>query len=158
MTVSSDLSKIILPFIEQFKGRQQLIAGDIANTACQGMHDTRSHSLTTPFKLDQLTTLPLIDVAIVSDLVESLPPQQAVQWLSKLRNQYAQHILMIVNESESQSHCWALTDYLALGLKRRGQVANFTLYTYEIENYQFKKDWLNSRYWANPENFDKYRW
>ncbi len=102
--------------------------------------------------------MPLIDVAVVSDLIESLPQQQAIQWLSKLRNQYAQHILMIVNEPEIESQPWALTDFLALGLKRRGYVADFTLYTYEIESYQFKKDWLNSRYWANPENFDKYRW
>jgi len=158
MTVSSDLSKIILPFIEQFKGRRQLIAGDTANLVCQGLQDTRSHTLTTPFKLKQLDTLSLIDVAIVSDLIENLPQQQAVQWLSKLRNQYAQHILIIVNETQCQHPHWTLTDYLALGLKRRGQVADFTLYTYEIENYQFKKAWLNSRYWANPENFDKYRW
>jgi hypothetical protein len=32
------------------------------------------------------------------------------------------------------------------------------VFTYAIENYQPKRDWLNSRYWANPEMYDKYRW
>jgi hypothetical protein len=159
MTISSDLSKIVLPFLEQFKGQQQLIVGEIAKTACQGLQDSRSQALATPFTLSQFDSLaPLIDVAIISDIVENLPQQQAIQWLSKLRNQYAQHILIIVNESKSSEQGWTLTDYLALGLKHRGHVDIFTLYTYEIENYQFEKDWLNNRYWANPENFHKYRW
>ncbi|MDT8372118.1 MAG: DUF6231 family protein [Gammaproteobacteria bacterium] len=32
------------------------------------------------------------------------------------------------------------------------------LFSYAIESYQPKHDWLNSRFWANPENYDKYRW
>jgi hypothetical protein len=32
------------------------------------------------------------------------------------------------------------------------------VFSYAIENYQLKKDWLNSRFWANPQHYDKYRW
>jgi len=102
--------------------------------------------------------MPAINVAIISDIIENLPQQQAVQWLSKLRNQYAQHILIIADDAKSKQQGWTLTDYLALGLRCRGHIESFTIYTYEIEHYQFEKDWLNSRHWANPENFNKYRW
>ena len=159
MTTSSDLSKIVLPFIDQFKGQKQLIVGEIAKAVCQSLQDNRYETLTTPFSLSQFDTLPSsLDVAIISDIVENLPQQQAIQWLSRLRNQYSPHILIIVDELKSTEQGWELTDYLALGLKKRGHVDAYTLYTYEIENYQFAKDWLNSRYWANPENFNKYHW
>lgn len=159
MTISSDLSKIVLPFIEQFKGQKQLIVGETAKTICQSLQDNRSETLTKPFSLSQFDTLPpSLDVAIISDIVENLPQIQAVQWLSRLRNQYSPHILIIVDNLKSTEQGWELTDYLALGLKKRGHVDVYTLYTYEIENYQFEKDWLNSRYWANPENFNKYHW
>ncbi len=29
---------------------------------------------------------------------------------------------------------------------------------FDILSYKQVPDWLNSRYWANPENFDRYRW
>ncbi|MDO6459293.1 DUF6231 family protein [Granulosicoccaceae sp. 1_MG-2023] len=36
--------------------------------------------------------------------------------------------------------------------------ANFNLYEYSILNYKTVPDWLNARFWANPENWDKFRW
>ena len=77
MTISSDLSKIVLPFLEQFKGQQQLIVGEIAKTACQGLQDSRSQALATPITLSQFESLaPIIDVAIISDIVENLQQVQ----------------------------------------------------------------------------------
>ena len=157
MTASSDLSKIILPFIKQYCGQSTLIAGDLAKKTLNTVQDTRSYTLATPFTLAQLETLPTIDIAIVSDVIENLNKVDATQWLATLRNQYAQHLLLIVDQKQIFSD-WALTDYFALGFKKRGQINHYQIFSYAIEDYQFKKEWLNSRYWANPENFDKYRW
>jgi len=157
MTASSDLSEIILPFIQQYRGQSLLLAGKEAKKTSSKMQDTRSHTLTTPFTLAQLATLPPIDMAIVSDVVETLNRADATQWLATLRNQYAQHLLLIVNQREQQE-TWSLNDYFALGFKKRGERNGQLLFSYAIEDYQFKKEWLNSRHWANPENFDKYRW
>ena len=157
MTASSDLSKIILPFIKQYCGQSILIAGDLAKKTLNTVQDTRSYTLTTPFTLAKLEALPSIDIAIVSDVIENLNKVDATQWLATLRNQYAQHLLLIVDQKQSCSD-WGLTDYFALGFKKRGQINHYQIFSYAIEDYQFKKEWLNSRFWANPENFDKYRW
>lgn len=29
---------------------------------------------------------------------------------------------------------------------------------FNLYDYKQRPDWLNAKYWANPENFDKYRW
>ena len=33
-----------------------------------------------------------------------------------------------------------------------------TLYTYDLYEYKQVPDWLNAKFWANPENFGKYWW
>ena len=32
------------------------------------------------------------------------------------------------------------------------------IWQFNLYDYKPQPDWLNARYWANPENFDKYRW
>ncbi|MDD3447840.1 MAG: DUF6231 family protein [Gammaproteobacteria bacterium] len=32
------------------------------------------------------------------------------------------------------------------------------LYGFDIATYKVTPDWLNSRYWANPELWDRYWW
>jgi hypothetical protein len=53
---------------------------------------------------------------------------------------------------------WQFADFLGLGFKLHFQDDDNQIFFYAIESYQIKKDWLNARFWANPENFDKYRW
>lgn len=156
MTLPSNLSKCILPFIQQYSGQRCLLVGELAQMTSIMAQDTRSHALATPFTLKQLSELPPIDMAIVSDLVEKSAKVVALECLAALRNQYAQRILLLVNEQQN-TH-WQLTDYLGLGFKKRGEFDGYGVYSYAIEDYQFKKDWLNSRYWANPDRFDKHRW
>ena len=152
-----EISKIILPFIREFQANSVLVAGEIANEIIQQTNDTRYIELKTPFSLSQFTDIEMIDLAVVSDLVESVSKQEATQWLGLLKNRYTPHIILMVNE-QAENNNWQLDDYLALGFKHRGQYQSYTLFSYAIESYQFKRDWLNSRYWANPENFDKFRW
>ncbi len=152
----SELSRILTPFIDQYRGQDLLLAGQLCQFDLMEQQDTRSYVLTTPFALSQLSDLPYLDLAVVSDVVETLTKQHAMQWLATLRNQYTARMMLIVDQNKA--HHWKLTDFLALGLKKHAQYDNFILYSYAIENYQFPKDWLNSRFWANPSNFDKYRW
>ncbi len=158
MTVQSDLSKIILPFIEQFQAKTLLLAGETAITLCNDLHDTRSFVLTTPFKLEQLDDVGAIHVAIISDLIESSNKTKANEWLGILRNRHTQHIIVISNKNKTTLQDWQFADFLALGLKKIANVQNQHVYAYAIENYHEKRDWLNSRFWANPENYNKYRW
>jgi hypothetical protein len=33
-----------------------------------------------------------------------------------------------------------------------------SLFTYDLREYKQVPDWLNAKFWANPENFGKYWW
>jgi len=158
MTTSSDLSIILSPLIAQSHCKSVLLAGETAINSCKELQDTRSHQLTTPFSLEQLNVQVTIDLAIISDLLETLPKQEAIQWLSMVRNRYAQHLVLAVNSEMANQQGWQLADYLALGLQQHGSYADYQLFSYNIESYRPKRDWLNNRFWANPENYDKYRW
>ena len=142
----------------QYQNKSLLLAGDIAIKLVKDLQDTRSHVLKTPFSLEQQNGLPQIDLAIISDLLETLPKQEAIEWLGMLRNGHAQQLVLITTQSAEAQNNWQLTDYLALGFKQLFSDSNNALYSYNIENYRPERDWLNSRFWANPENYDKYRW
>jgi len=158
MTTSSDLSIILSLLIAQSHCKSVLLAGETAINSCNDLQDTRSHVLKTPFSLEQFNVQGAIDLAIISDLIETLPKQEAIQWLSMVRNRYAQHLVLVVNHDIANQQGWLIADYLALGLQQHGAYGDYQLFSYNIESYRPKRDWLNSRFWANPENYDKYRW
>lgn len=134
------------------------VAGEIAISLSKELHDTRSHALTTPFSLEQLVDLPTTDLAIISELTETLTKEVATQWLGILRNRHVSHIIVISKSDKASQLGWQLTDFLAMGFKLQGCHDNLNVFTYAIEIYQPKRDWLNARFWANPENYNKYRW
>lgn len=153
------LSELLEPLLTAFAPKSLLLAGELAIASVQSRQDTRSRQLTTPFRQQQLHDLQQVDVAVISDLTETMPVAHGQQWLGSLRNVFAPHVILISDPEKSQQQGWQFADFLALGLH---QVAisdsGLHLYSYAIENYQPKRDWLNSRFWANPENFGKYWW
>ncbi|MDZ4192011.1 MAG: DUF6231 family protein, partial [Pseudomonas sp.] len=57
---------------------------------------------------------------------------------------------------------WQETDFFALAMQaseqfqREGQTLH--LFTYDLLDYKQVPDWLNAKFWANPQNFGKYWW
>lgn len=153
------LGELLEPLLTAFAPKSLLLAGELAIASVQSRQDTRSRQLTTPFRQQQLHDLQQVDVAVISDLTETMPVAHGQQWLGSLRNVFAPHVILISDPEKAQQQGWQFADFLALGLH---QVAisdsGLHLYSYAIENYQPKRDWLNSRFWANPENFGKYWW
>ncbi|QKZ03409.1 DUF6231 family protein [Pseudomonas eucalypticola] len=99
------------------------------------------------------------DLAVVVDCLEHLPKRTALQLLGGIRNLNASRIAVLVDLTASG---WQETDFYALALQaserfqRDDQV--LTLFTYDLREYKQVPDWLNARFWANPENFGKYWW
>ncbi|SDT05512.1 hypothetical protein SAMN05216271_3466 [Halopseudomonas sabulinigri] len=102
------------------------------------------------------------DLAIIADQLEHVPQRTGVELLAGLRNLSASRLAVLVDLLQAAD--WQENDFFALALQRR---ANFTgaddqrtlsLYTYDLADYKQVPDWLNSKYWANPEMFDKYWW
>lgn len=144
--------------MKQYQNKSLLLAGDTAIKLVKDLQDSRSHVLKTPFRIEQLDDLSQIDLAIISNLLETLPKEKAIEWLSMLRNGHAQQLILITSKTAETQYNWQLTDYLALGFQQLFSDSNHILYSYNITSYRPKRDWLNNRFWANPENYDKYRW
>jgi uncharacterized protein DUF6231 len=158
MTAYLDLPTILSPLLIQFQPKSVLIVGETARDCYQDKHDTRSQVLTTPFNLDKLSTITTVDLAIISDITDTLAKTQALEWLGMIRNCYAQHIIVISNIEQSTLQGWQLADFLGMGMKHVATTDKYQIFSYAIENYQLKREWQNSKFWANPENYDKYRW
>lgn len=99
------------------------------------------------------------DLALVVDCLEHLPKRDGLNLLGGIRNLNASRIAVLADLSASG---WQETDFFSLALQaserfqRDDQV--LTLFTYDLLDYKQVPDWLNSRFWANPENFGKYWW
>ena len=57
---------------------------------------------------------------------------------------------------------WQDTDFFALALSASEKFCRdeqvLSLFTYDLHDYKQVPDWLNARFWANPEMFGKYWW
>lgn len=96
-----------------------------------------------------------IDCVLLESALDEMSTDRAIALVGLIRNQLNAKILIITGRDAPLS----FQDLLGLGFQRSfvndvGQA----LYTYDIANYNKKRDWNNSRFWANPENFNKYRW
>jgi len=57
-------------------------------------------------------------------------------------------------------HGWGADadDLLKLGLIKEFSEKDLCCHSYNLKTYNIKRDWNNPKGWANPENFNKYRW
>ncbi|MCU1750480.1 DUF6231 family protein [Pseudomonas sp. 6D_7.1_Bac1] len=99
------------------------------------------------------------DLALALDCLEHLPKRDGLNLLGGIRNLNASRIAVL---ADLKACGWQETDFFSLALQaserfqRDEQV--LTLFTYDLLDYKQVPDWLNSRFWANPENFGKYWW
>ena len=108
------------------------------------------------------------DFAVVVDFLEHLPKSTGVQHLGQLRNFLSQRIWVLIKDSP----VWSFNDFIGLGFSHvapattsNGASTNdqegwrkTQCYGYDLNTYNRIRSWNNSRHWANPENFRKYRW
>ncbi len=71
--------------------------------------------------------------------------------LTHLRDLLARRILVVAYGDQSAG-------LRALGFTQIEKIGEWELWQFNILEYKQIPDWLNSRYWANPENWNKYRW
>jgi hypothetical protein len=115
--------------------------------------------------LNWKSTNDIFDFGIVANVIEHTDKNDAIQLLARLRDLYTKKLLVVApmgKQWENHQSLWQETDLLSLGfiLKTKLQVAEkpVCVYAFDISTYKTTPDWLNSRYWANPELWDKYWW
>lgn len=115
-----------------------------------------------------LASLPQMDkrseLAIVHDTLEQLPKTEGMQLIARLRDLNAAQLLISIdlNTETPDLERWQAADLYALGLKLRDRKcekdADLALFEFNLRSYKSTPDWLNARFWANPELWGKHRW
>jgi hypothetical protein len=118
--------------------------------------DAELQSLSATDAAEKLWTLPRFDFVVASGVAESLAAPAAEALLGRLKNLHTDKFLLLVDPvASSLGH----DDLLALALAPfehldDGRVA----WRYDIDLYNPERRWNNPEDWANPENFEKFRW
>lgn len=99
------------------------------------------------------------DLALIVDCLEHMPKRAGLELLGGIRNLNASRIAVL---ADLHACAWQETDFYSLALQLTERFARdeqvLTLFTYDLREYKQVPDWLNARFWANPENFGKYWW
>ena len=94
-------------------------------------------------------------VILDTETMLSLDLQQKTQMLVKLRDLFAKRIVVVSKLHDEQL-------LRALGftqlIDKTTHESDFALWQFNILTYKHIPDWFNSKFWANPENWDKFRW
>ena len=98
-------------------------------------------------------------LALNADCLEHMPKREGLQLLGGIRNLNASRIAVLVDLAACD---WQATDFFALALQISARFERdeqtLTLFTYDLLAYKQVPDWLNAKYWANPQMFGKYWW
>lgn len=169
MALPSSAGTDIMALLRSLQPQHILMAGQI-----QTLADVLEETVPTNTRIDQqglddlrqtVDQLPVYDVIVLLEVIENLDKAEADALLSRLRDLHARHLFVFVPMGEGwsglQSH-WHQTDLLALGFSLWKtytiEQSDLHLYRFELDTYKATPEWLNSKYWANPELFGKYRW
>lgn len=126
------------------------LANDSSDLNIQCSHFNASTFLNLPFQQRyDLAVIKLNDLEL-----KQLSQPDKTQLIVKLRDLWAKRIVICADMADEKL-------LRALGFQ---QLLNYqlseqqALWLFNILSYKQVPDWLNAKYWANPENWDKYRW
>ena len=75
----------------------------------------------------------------------------------RLRDLFAEQSLLLTYMPSSELN-FASLGYIPLTIETPDELPDLISWQFNLYDYKQRPDWLNAKYWANPENFDKYRW
>ena len=124
-------------------------------------------SLLTP-RLDELDAAlentGRIDLTFVADTLEHMDKEPALHLLARLRDLHGGHVVLLLplGNRPGQRSSWNDGELLAMGLLQLGRYhgsdGDSALFVFDIDEYKTTPDWLNARFWAHPERWDKDFW
>ncbi|SFD68889.1 hypothetical protein SAMN05660831_02119 [Thiohalospira halophila DSM 15071] len=95
------------------------------------------------------------DLALLLHAVEPLESTAGEQLIGRVRDLLAPRLILAVAAGTRSANALRGLGLVHAGDSDDGAVA---LWTWDIATYKLTPDWLNSRFWANPELFDVYWW
>ncbi|WP_026470447.1 DUF6231 family protein [Alkanindiges illinoisensis] len=95
---------------------------------------------------------PALPINQPDSIAGSKNQQLLVQGITRLRDLLARRVLVLASPDFGAT-------LHALGFSQIEQLSqDLVIWQFNILSYKQVPDWLNSKYWANPENWNKYRW
>ncbi|MDQ8994706.1 DUF6231 family protein [Acinetobacter soli] len=87
--------------------------------------------------------------------MQNISETEKAQVLVRLRDLMAKRIVVVSKrQDEKLLRSLGFTQLIDKTLHE----ADFALWQFNILTYKHVPDWFNSKFWANPENWDKFRW
>ncbi|WP_288417210.1 DUF6231 family protein [uncultured Acinetobacter sp.] len=121
------------------------------NSAIQWHYFSVNAFLSLPFTQRYDLGFVVFDTAEMQNISET----EKAQVLVRLRDLMAKRIVVVSKrQDEKLLRSLGFTQLIDKTLHE----ADFTLWQFNILTYKHVPDWFNSKFWANPENWDKFRW
>ncbi|WP_273779095.1 DUF6231 family protein [Acinetobacter sp. GSS19] len=129
----------------------QNLAQDDLNSTIQWNYFNVTDFLNLPFTQRYDLAFVLFDTTDTRDLMDI----HKSQLLVKLRDLMAKRIVVVSSlQDEKLLRALGFTQLI----DKTAHDSDFALWQFNILTYKHVPDWFNSKFWANPENWDKYRW
>jgi len=95
------------------------------------------------------------DLAVLGpDVAGTLARAEAGRLVAALRDVHARRLVLALPEPVPAG--WEAPACVALGLTPVGEGGR--LWRFDLHDYKETPDWLNPRFWAHPELWDRFRW
>ncbi|MBA3981200.1 MAG: hypothetical protein C0462_11425 [Alcanivorax sp.] len=126
-------------------------------------HGVQHRHISKTDPMPDLAGLGRFDLVLVADQLEYMERHRGEELLGLLRNLHTDSMVVTYRpELAPATLRWQRNDFIGMGLRRdavfeQGE-RSMMLYSYELDTYNFRRNWNNPRFWANPENWGKYWW
>lgn len=116
--------------------------------------------LSPPLGPESLSGLGRFDAGLVTGVLSQLDPKAGVEFIGLLRNLHCTRVALTLEEGALLAG-WTREALLALEflpLAAAAKTGGTEVFLYDIDLYNRGRDWNTPESWANPQNFDKFRW
>jgi len=98
------------------------------------------------------------DLTCLYHCLQDLSKTEGLALIAQVRDVLSEQVLIVTQHSRKTKDEWSSQDFIAAGFSAQQHVENTAFFYYNIATYKRTPDWLNSKYWANPEQWNKQRW
>lgn len=121
------------------------------NQSIRWSHFSVTELLSLPFTQRYDLGFVLLDSPEMCELSEGYKSQ----FLVKLRDLMAKKLVVVTRiQDEKMMRALGFTQLI----EKSDQQGDIAIWQFNILTYKHVPDWFNSKYWANPENWNKFRW
>lgn len=104
------------------------------------------------------------DYAVLSGALEEMEHEDGAALIARLRDFHCHRFALACTHADAHhaEGAWPEAEMLAMALSLHRRVDEdgvwHSVYTYDIDTFNRRREWNDPTNWANPGNFRRYRW